>query len=70
MYITSKVGMKKFNNFTLSQFAYGLMKSGQGSKEFWAKLGEALVDRSTEMDRLGIAIVINSFGRSPEGASL
>lgn len=43
------------------------MKSGQGSSEYWDKLCEQLIDRSQTMDQLGIAIVINSFGRSNEG---
>ena len=64
MYILTEVKLKTFNNFNLSQICYGFSKAQQGSREFWDKLGETYVDRIGDIDILGIAIAINSFGRS------
>ena len=68
MFILSKVGLNKLNPFTLSQITYGFQKSNQGSKEFWKKAGEHYNNQHHKIDNLGIAIMINSFGRSNEGS--
>jgi hypothetical protein len=68
MFITTKVGLKRFNSFNLSQITYGLSKSGHGSKEFWDQLAENYIGRIDQIDKLGIAIMINSFGRSHEAS--
>lgn len=64
MFILTEVKLKSFNNFNLSQITYGFSKAQQGSKEFWDKLGELYEARVSDIDVLGVAIVINSFGRS------
>lgn len=64
MYILTEVKLKSFNNFNLSQICYGFSKAQQGSREFWDKLGETYIGRIADIDMLGVAIVINSFGRS------
>jgi hypothetical protein len=46
MFILNKVGLKKFNGFTISQITYGLSKSGQGSKEFWNAISENYINQS------------------------
>jgi hypothetical protein len=67
MFILTKIGLKKFNFFTISQFAYGFSKSGHGSREFWNQIAENYINNSNKIDNLGIAILINSIGRSNEG---
>lgn len=68
MFIMSKVGLNKINSFTLSQITYGFQKSNHGSKEFWKKIAENYIDKQQKIDNLGIAIMINSFGRINEGS--
>lgn len=67
MFITNKIGLKKFNFFNLSQITYGFSKAGHGSKEFWASLADNYANCIDRVDNTGIAILINSFGRSAEG---
>ena len=66
MFISQKIGLKKFNLFNISQITYGLSKANKGTSEFWKEIGELYVDKSNQIDKLGIAILINSFGRSQE----
>ena len=68
MFIINKVGLSRVNPFTLSQITYGFQKSGHGSKEFWKSISENYNNVSTKIDNLGIAIMINSLGRSAEGS--
>lgn len=58
--------MKNFNNLSISQITYGFSKAQKGSEEFWNELSESYLDRAGQIDRLGLAIIVNSFGRATQ----
>ena len=65
-FISTKALMKNFNNLSISQITYGFSKAQKGSEEFWTELSESYLDRAGQIDRLGLAIIVNSFGRATQ----